>query len=78
MGWRLAFVLLPVGYSLMVFATFRRVAMKSARVLSEIGGLDEQAYGDLQTYAIDRKFWLSMAAVHMVLSFLSVGLPLVE
>jgi len=78
LGWRLAFVLLPIAYSLMVFVIFRTIAMKSAQVMSDVQGLDEQAYCDLQNYAIDRRFWLGMAAVHMALSVLIVVLLLVE
>ncbi len=76
-AWRLALALLPLAYSLMVIIIYRRVAGKSAYVMSELAELDKQAHRDLQTYAIPPDWWISMAAIHVLLSVLVVFLLLV-
>lgn len=65
---------LIVGYSVMVFFIYRRIATKSGKVLSHIRTLDEGAFEIAQTYELKRAFWLSMAAVHLILSAVTIFL----
>ena len=71
-AWRVALAVLPLAYSLMVIIIYRRVANKSAYVMSELAELDKQAHQDLQNYAIPRDWWISMSVVHVALSVVVV------
>ena len=68
-------LVLPITYSLLVYAIFWQLRTHSKTVYDTISRIDESALiEDLAPYRIGLKFWFMMASVHSILSVVIVSL----